>query len=210
MNTIKRFLFGMSLFLGGILGWGVWMMANIIAFNASSAGVNAIMELQGAQPVSILWLLLSLIGLCTMAYDLLRKKEPNKMTAEAAHSPGGFLIQLPYPKKLLPNAPWPGPGRKAARPRPCPGWDKIRLPPPGSEAAGHSLPPAPLPLPPYPGSPSRPAAIPHPWPSRSGVLPQFEHHIAHGCRTRNPPRLRLSRPPISLCFQGFSRVLKTN
>ena len=131
------------------------------------------------------------------------------MTAEAAHSPGGFLIQMPYPKKLLPNAPWPGPGRKAARPRPCPGWDKIRLPPPGSEAAGHSLPPAPLPLPPYPGSPSRPAAIPHPWTSRSGVLPQFEHHIAHGCRTRNPPRLRPSRPPISLCFQGFSRVLKT-
>ena len=27
--------------------------------------------------------------------------------------------------------------------------------------------------------------------------------------TRNPPRLRLSRPPVSLCFQGFSRVLKT-
>ena len=74
MNTIKRFLFGMSLFLGGILGWGAWMIANIIAFNASSAGVNAIMELQGAQPVSILWLLLSLIGLCTMVYDLLRKK----------------------------------------------------------------------------------------------------------------------------------------
>lgn len=43
------------------------MIANIIAFNASSAGVNAIMELQGAQPVSVLWLLLSLIGLCTMA-----------------------------------------------------------------------------------------------------------------------------------------------
>lgn len=67
------------------LGCGVWLIANIIAFNASSAGVNAIMELQGAQPVSILWLPLSLIGLCTMAYDLLRKKEPNKMTAEAAH-----------------------------------------------------------------------------------------------------------------------------
>ena len=27
--------------------------------------------------------------------------------------------------------------------------------------------------------------------------------------TRNPPRLRLFRPPVSLCFQGFSRVLKT-
>ena len=27
--------------------------------------------------------------------------------------------------------------------------------------------------------------------------------------TRNAPRLRLSRPPVSLCFQGFSRVLKT-
>ena len=67
MNTIKRFLFGMSLFLGGIPGCGVWLIANIIAFNASSAGVNAIMELQGAQPVSILWLPLSLIGLCTMA-----------------------------------------------------------------------------------------------------------------------------------------------
>ena len=105
MNTIKRFLFGMSLFLGGILGCGVWLIANIIASNVSSAGVNAIMELQNAQPVSVLWLLLSLIGLCTMAYDLLRKKEPNKMTAEAAHSPGGFLIQMPYPKKLLPNVP---------------------------------------------------------------------------------------------------------
>ena len=28
MNTIKRFLLGMSLFLGGILGWGAWMIAN--------------------------------------------------------------------------------------------------------------------------------------------------------------------------------------
>ena len=74
MNTIKRFLFRMSLFLGGILGWGAWMIANIIAFNASGGNVDIIMELQGAQPVSILWLLLSLIGLCTMAYDLLRKK----------------------------------------------------------------------------------------------------------------------------------------
>ena len=27
--------------------------------------------------------------------------------------------------------------------------------------------------------------------------------------TRNPPRLRLFRPPVSLCFQGLSRVLKT-
>ena len=27
--------------------------------------------------------------------------------------------------------------------------------------------------------------------------------------TRNPPQLRLFRPPVSLCFQGFSRVLKT-
>ena len=94
MNTIKRFLFGMSLFLGGILGWGAWMIANIIAFNASSAGVNAIMELQGAQPVSVLWLLLFLIGLCTMAYDLLRKKEPNKMTAEAALNCTPFVRQL--------------------------------------------------------------------------------------------------------------------
>ena len=142
MNTIKRFLFGMSLFLGGILGWGAWMIANIIASNASGGNADTIMELQNAQPVSVLWLLLFLIGLCTIAYDLLRKKEPNKMTAEAAHSPGGFLIQMPYPKKLLPNAPWPGPGRKAAKPRLCPGWDKIRLPPPGSEAAGHSLPPS--------------------------------------------------------------------
>ena len=74
MNTIKRFLFGMSLFLGGILGWGAWMIANIIASNASGGNVDTIMELQNAQPVSILWLLLSLIGLCTMAYDLLRKK----------------------------------------------------------------------------------------------------------------------------------------
>ena len=95
------------------------------------------------------------------------------------------IIQNRTHPGALPNAPWPGPGRKAARPRPCPGWDKIRLPPLGSEAAGHSLPPALLPPPPYPGSPSRPAAIPHPWTSRSGVLPQFEHHIAHGCRTRN-------------------------
>lgn len=67
MNTIKRFLFGMSLFLGGILGWGAWMIANIIASNASGGNVDTIMELQNAQPVSILWLLLSLIGLCTMA-----------------------------------------------------------------------------------------------------------------------------------------------
>lgn len=74
MNTIKRFLFGMSLFLGGILGWGAWMIANIIAFNASVGNVDTIMELQNAQPVSVLWLLLSLVGLCTMAYDLLRKK----------------------------------------------------------------------------------------------------------------------------------------
>ena len=74
MNTIKRFLFGMSLFLGGILGWGAWMIANIIASNASVGNVDTIMELQNAQPVSVLWLLLSLIGLCTMAYDLLRKK----------------------------------------------------------------------------------------------------------------------------------------
>lgn len=74
MNTLKRFLFGMSLFLGSILGWGAWMIANIIAFNVSGADVNAIMELQGTQPVSILWLLLSLVGLCTMVYDLLRKK----------------------------------------------------------------------------------------------------------------------------------------
>ena len=28
-------------------------------------------------------------------------------------------------------------------------------------------------------------------------------------KTRNPPQLRLFRPPVSLCFQGFSRVLKT-
>ena len=134
------------------------------------------------------------------------------MTAEAAHSPGGFLIQMPYPKKLLPNAPWPGPGRKAARPRLCPGWDKIRLPPPGSEAAGHSLPPALLPPPPYPGSPSRPAAIPHPWPSRSGVLPQFVHHIAHGCRTRNAVDRKVSRvripnsPPQKACNQADYRL----
>lgn len=74
MNTIKRFLFGMSLFLGGILGWGAWMIANIIASNASGGNVDTIMELQNAQPVPVLWLLLSLIGLCTMAYDLLRKK----------------------------------------------------------------------------------------------------------------------------------------
>lgn len=67
MNTIKRFLFGMSLFLGGILGWGAWMIANIIASNASVGNVDTIMELQNAQPVSILWLLLFLIGLCTMA-----------------------------------------------------------------------------------------------------------------------------------------------
>ena len=67
MNTIKRFLLGMSLFLGGILGWGAWMIANIIASNASVGNVDTIMELQNAQPVSILWLLLFLIGLCTMA-----------------------------------------------------------------------------------------------------------------------------------------------
>ena len=67
MNTIKRFLFGMSLFLGGILGCGVWLIANIIASNASVGNVDTIMELQNAQPVSVLWLLLSLIGLCTMA-----------------------------------------------------------------------------------------------------------------------------------------------
>ena len=67
MNTIKRFLFGMSLFLGGILGWGAWMIANIIASNASGGNVDTIMELQNAQPVSVLWLLLFLIGLCTMA-----------------------------------------------------------------------------------------------------------------------------------------------
>ena len=67
MNTIKRFLFGMSLFLGGILGWGAWMIANIIASNASVGNVDTIMELQNAQPVSILWLLLFLIGLCTLA-----------------------------------------------------------------------------------------------------------------------------------------------
>lgn len=30
-----------------------------------------------------------------------------------------------------------------------------------------------------------------------------------GDKTRNPPQLRLFRPPVSLCFQGFSRVLKT-
>ena len=67
MNTIKRFIFGMSLFLGGILGWGAWMIANIIASNASGGNVDTIMELQNAQPVSVLWLLLFLIGLCTMA-----------------------------------------------------------------------------------------------------------------------------------------------
>ena len=44
-----------------------WMIANIIAFNASGGNVDIIMELQHAQPVSILWLLLFLIGLCTMA-----------------------------------------------------------------------------------------------------------------------------------------------
>ena len=29
------------------------------------------------------------------------------------------------------------------------------------------------------------------------------------CSTRNPPQLRLFHPPVSLCFQGFSWVLKT-
>ena len=43
------------------------MITNIIAFNASGGNVDIIMELQNAQPVSILWLLLFLIGLCTMA-----------------------------------------------------------------------------------------------------------------------------------------------
>lgn len=43
------------------------MIANIIAFNASGGNVDIIMELQHAQPVSILWLLLFLIGLCIMA-----------------------------------------------------------------------------------------------------------------------------------------------
>ena len=43
------------------------MIANIIASNASVGNVDTIMELQNAQPVSILWLLLFLIGLCTMA-----------------------------------------------------------------------------------------------------------------------------------------------
>ena len=116
------------------------------------------------------------------------------------------IIQNRTHPGALPNAPWPGPGRKAARPRPCPGWDKIRLPPLGSEAAGHSLSPALLPPPPYPGSPSRPAAIPHPWTSRSGVLPQFEHHIAHGCRTRNFWKLRSFRPLKRSAAQGFARV----
>ena len=42
-----------------------------------------------------------------------------------------------------------------------------------------------------------------------------QHNIRSGIKvvitelTRNPPRLRLFRPPVSLCFQGFSRVLKT-
>ena len=35
------------------------------------------------------------------------------------------IIQNRTHPGALPNAPWSGPGRKASRPRPCPGWDKI-------------------------------------------------------------------------------------
>ena len=51
----------------------------------------------------------------------------------------------------------------------------------------------------------------------SCILPEQGLHLRYTescprgrrCDTRNPPRLRFSRPPVSLCFQGFSRVLKT-
>ena len=40
-------------------------------------------------------------------------------------------------------------------------------------------------------------------------FPPFSFKVRIATLTRNPPQLRLFRPPVSLCFQGFSRVLKT-
>jgi hypothetical protein len=46
--------------------------------------------------------------------------------------------------------------------------------------------------------------------SQSGLKnPAPDVNLPKSYNTRNPPRLRLFRPPVSLCFQGFSRVLKT-
>ena len=71
---MKRLILGIGLFLGGIMGWSGWIIANMVLFAGGVSSVSS--GLRGsATTVATLFILIAVAGLVLAVYEAFNKKE---------------------------------------------------------------------------------------------------------------------------------------
>lgn len=73
---MKRFILGISLFIGGIIGESGWIIANMIIF--SSGGVSSVasgLRASGGGFIAGLFVVMAIVGLGIAIYDFCAKKD---------------------------------------------------------------------------------------------------------------------------------------
>ncbi len=69
---MKRFILGISLFIGGIIGGSGWIIANMVIFSAGGvSSVSSGLSASGGRFIAGLFAVLSIAGLGIAIYDII-------------------------------------------------------------------------------------------------------------------------------------------
>lgn len=73
--TMKRFILGISLFIGGIIGESGWVIANMIIFsNGGVSSVGSGLSSSGGGFITSLFVIMAIAGLGIAIYDICDEK----------------------------------------------------------------------------------------------------------------------------------------